>query len=214
MLLDIFTAGTDTTSNTIEWATEELLRHLDKLKKAQAVLEQFIGKENIVEEGEIAKLPYLQAIVKETFWLHPLEPLLLPRKVDTDVELCGFTVPKNANDAKFWENPDLFEPERFLGCNIDIMGQDFELITFGGGPRICPDIKGQDFELITFGGGPRICRGLSLANKTVHLMLGLLIHSFKWKLEDGNETEIMDMDEKFGITLLEEVSLGAIPLSI
>ncbi|GMH26619.1 hypothetical protein Nepgr_028462 [Nepenthes gracilis] len=67
LLLDIFTAGTDTTSSTIEWAMAELLRHPDKLKKAQVELEQFIGKENIVEEGDTTKLPYLQVIMKKLF---------------------------------------------------------------------------------------------------------------------------------------------------
>ena len=36
------------------------------MKKAQQELEAVIGKDKIVEESDIRKLPYLQAVMKET----------------------------------------------------------------------------------------------------------------------------------------------------
>ncbi|KAL7212811.1 hypothetical protein ACSBR2_015489 [Camellia fascicularis] len=198
---DLFAAGTDTTSTTLEWAMTEILHNPKILSKARAELEQTIGKGKQVEESDITRLPYLQAIIKETFRLHPPAPLLLPHKVETDVEVCGFTVPKGAQvlvnawaigrDPSIWENPNLFMPERFLGSQVDVRGKDFELIPFGAGRRICP--------------------GLPLATRMVHLMLGSLINSFDWKLEDGIAPEDMKMEEKFGFTLKLAQPLHAIP---
>ncbi|KAK9277633.1 hypothetical protein L1049_007179 [Liquidambar formosana] len=191
LLLDLFAAGTDTSSSTLEWAMAEVLRNPETLMKAKVELQQTIGKGNPLQEADIARLPYLQAIVKETFRLHPAIPFLLPRKVEADIELWGYEIPKGAQvlvnawaigrDPSTWTNPNSFVPERFLGSDINVKGRDFELIPFGAGRRICP--------------------GLPMAIRMVHLMLGSLIHSFDWKLEDGVTPEDMDMEDKFGLTL-------------
>ncbi|VVA36199.1 PREDICTED: geraniol [Prunus dulcis] len=200
---DLFGAGTETTSATLEWAMAELLRNPEKLSKAQEELKQVVGKGKPVEESDITRLPYLQAIIKETFRLHPVVPLLLPRRAQADIEICGYIVPKGAQvlvnawaigrDPTIWDNPTSFIPERFLGLDIDVTGQNFELIPFGGGRRICP--------------------GLPLAMRMLNLMLGSLINSFdNWKLEDGVVPEKMNMDEKFGLTLQMAHPVIAVPV--
>jgi flavonoid 3'-monooxygenase len=68
---DMICAGTDTSATTVGWALVELLRHPEAMKKAQAELDDVIGSERVVDEGDINELKYLQAIVKETFRLHP-----------------------------------------------------------------------------------------------------------------------------------------------
>ncbi|KAJ8421903.1 hypothetical protein Cgig2_027519 [Carnegiea gigantea] len=193
MLIALFVAGTDTTSNTIEWALTELLRHPEKMAKAQAEMEQLLGKgqSRSIQESDISKLPYIQAIVKETMRLHPAGPFLLPHKATTNVELCGYWVPKNAQvwvnvwfigrDPNVWLDSESFTPERFLESEIDVKGQDFELMPFGTGRRICP--------------------GMPLAYRMLHLMLATFLHSFNWKLDHGLNPEDVDIEEKFGITL-------------
>ncbi|XP_057463307.1 geraniol 8-hydroxylase-like isoform X1 [Actinidia eriantha] len=199
LLLDLFVAGTDTTSSTVEWAMTEILHNPETFSKARAELEQTIGKCQQLEESDITRLPYLQAIVKETFRLHPPSPLLVPRKVETDVEICGFTIPKGTQvlvntwsigrDPSVWEDPKLFKPERFLGSEIDVRGRDMELLPFGGGRRICP--------------------GMPLALRMVHLMLGSLINLFDWKFD---EPENLKMEEKFGLTLQKARPLRVFPV--
>ncbi|XP_021748899.1 cytochrome P450 76AD1-like [Chenopodium quinoa] len=203
LLMDFFTAGTDTTSSTLEWAMTELLHSPEKMAKAQAELKQVLGENRIVGESDISKLPYLQAIVKETLRMHPPTVFLLPRKATSDVELYGYVVPKNAQvfvnlwaisrDPNHWVNPDLFSPERFLEREIDMKGQDFGLIPFGAGRRICP--------------------GDTLAFRMLNLMLGNLLHAFDWKVGDGLIPEDLDMTDKFGITIQKAIPLRAIPLS-
>ena len=203
LLQDLFIAGIDTTSSTVEWAMALLLHNPEKMVKAQDELEEVLGNNGKIQESDISKFHYLQAIVKETFQLHPPAPFLVPRKVVTDVEICGFIVPKNAQilinvwamgrDLSIWPNPNLFMPERFLEHGIEFKGQDFELIPFGAGRRICP--------------------GLPLANRMVHLMLASLVHNFNWKLPDEMKPEDMDMEEMFGLTLHKAKPLQAIPIT-
>ena len=125
---DMFTAVTETSSSTLEWAMSELLTNPKTLAKAQAEIEHMIGQNGLVQEPDISEMPYLQAVVKETFRLHPTVPLLLPRKAETDVEIFGYLVPKDAQvlvnvwpigrDTNVWEDPARFEPERFLGKRL------------------------------------------------------------------------------------------------
>nr|GLL39065.1 uncharacterized protein LOC109183982 [Ipomoea trifida] len=63
------------------------------MAKAQAEL---IGKGRLLNEADVTGLPYLQCIMKETFRLHPPAPLLLPHRVEQDVVLCGYTIPKDS----------------------------------------------------------------------------------------------------------------------
>ncbi|KAL7101281.1 hypothetical protein ACP275_08G045200 [Erythranthe tilingii] len=199
MCLDLFAAGTDTSSSTVEWAMAEALENPDITKKAKAELDEVVGKGKVLEEADISRLPYLRCMVKETLRLHPPVPFLIPRRMEEDVDVCGYTVPKNSQvlvnawaigrDAGIWENPLEFKPERFIGSEVDLKGRDFELIPFGGGRRICP--------------------GLPLAVRMVSVMVGSLLNSFDWKIE-----EEIDMEEKFGITLHKARPLLAVPIPL
>jgi cytochrome P450 len=203
-LQDLFVAGTDTTASTLEWAMTEVVCNPEIMLKAKRELEKMIGSGVPIEESDIAKLPYLQAIIKETLRLHPPVPFLLPRKAERNVDIGGYTIPKDAQvlvnvwnigrDPTLWVNPTLFSPERFLGSDIDVKGRNFELAPFGSGRRICP--------------------GLQLANRMLLLMLGSLVNSFDWKLEGDMKPEDMDMDDKFGITLQKAQPLRVVPVRI
>ncbi|KAI3444653.1 hypothetical protein Pfo_001318 [Paulownia fortunei] len=204
LLLDLFVAGTDTTSGTVEWAMAELVRNPEKMLKARNELRNVIGENEQVQESDISRLHYLRAVVKETFRLHPTVPLSVPHKADEDIEINGYMVPKEAQilvnvwaigrDSSVWSNPDLFMPERFLE-----LGTDF---------------RGQHFELIPFGGGRRICLGLPLAYRMVHLMVATLISNFDWKLEPGLQPEELDMNEKYRLTLQKAIPLKAVPIKL
>ena len=75
----------------------ELLRNPEKLTKAQEELDQVIGKNNgPIQESDISKLPYIQAIVKDTFRPHPPLPSLVPHHAVKAIESCNYLVPKPA----------------------------------------------------------------------------------------------------------------------
>lgn len=204
LLADLFAAGSDTSSNTVEWAMTELLQSPSSMSKVCDELARVIGSRRNIEESEIDRLPYLQAVVKETLRLHPPAPLLLPRQAEMQTEVIGFTIPKGAHlliniwamgrDAHVWPEPEKFMPERFLAKMVNFKGGDFDLIPFGAGRRICP--------------------GMPLAIRMMHLVLGSLLNQFKWKLPIEVERNGVDMKEKFGVTLIKAVPLRAIATSV
>lgn len=201
IILEMFLAGSETTSVSIEWAMTELLRNPETMKKAKAELNEVIGPHRLVEEKDIEQLKYLQAVVKETLRLHPPVPLLLPRRALEDATYMGYHIPKGTQifvnvwaigrDPDVWADPLLFKPERFLSSNTDY--------------------KGQNYELIPFGSGRRICVGMMLAQRMLHLTLASLLHCFDWELESGVTPESIDMREREGITARKLVPLKAIP---
>ncbi|GLJ32433.1 hypothetical protein SUGI_0652660 [Cryptomeria japonica] len=204
LIAEMFIAGTETTASTIEWAMAEFIRNPDKLKRAHQELDEVIGCNRKVEESDLDRLPYLHAAVKETFRLRT-GPLMLPHKATSSCEIGGFVIPKDTEilvnvwaigkDPSVWKNPWDFMPERFLE------GHENSKIGYGG----------QNFELLPFGSGRRICPGLPLASRMVHIVLASLLHSFDWKLPDGMSCEQMDMSDEFGVSLKKAADLKAIP---
>eukprot|EP01018_Ginkgo_biloba_P006515 Gb_15955 [translate_table: standard] len=201
LFFDLFLAGSETNATTIEWAMSELIRNPQTLRRAQAEVEEKVGRNRKAEESDTESLPYLQAVVKEVLRLHPPVPLLLPHRADASCEVAGFLIPKNCQvivnawaigrDPASWNDPLEFLPERFLECERDY--------------------KGHDFELIPFGAGRRICAGIPLASRMLPFILASLLHSFDWSLPDGMKGEELDMNDKFGATQQKAIPLNAIP---
>lgn len=199
---EMFLAGSETTSSTIEWAMTELLRHPECMAKVKAELRRVVGEEGKLEERHIDALPYLQNVVKETFRLHPPIPFLVPRKAVKDTHFMGYHIPKNTQlfvnvwaigrEPETWKDPSSFKPERFLDSNHI-------------------DYKGQHFELIPFGAGRRMCAGIPLAHRMLHLTLGSLLYHFDWELESGTSVETMDIRENLAMVMRKLEPLKAVP---
>ncbi|XP_021761517.1 flavonoid 3'-monooxygenase-like [Chenopodium quinoa] len=206
LLLNMFTAGTDTSSSTTEWAIAELIRNPKTLAKVQQELDSVVGQDRLVNESDLPNLPYFQAVIKEVFRLHPSTPLSLPRISAESCEIDGYYIPKNttllvnvwaiARDPNVWTDPLEFRPERFLK----------------GGERPNADVKGNDFEVIPFGAGRRICAGMSLGIRMVQLLTATLVHGFDWKLANGQVAKKLNMEEAYGLTLQRKEPLMVHPL--
>ncbi|GMP95982.1 hypothetical protein CsSME_00044827 [Camellia sinensis var. sinensis] len=200
LLVDIVVGGTDTTATMVEWVMTEIMHNPELMKKVQEELSDIVGMNNFVEESHLPKLLYLDAVVKETFRLHPALPLLVPRRPSQSCVVGGYTIPKGTRvflnvwaiqrDPDFWDNPSEFRPERFLGDDNKW------------------DYTGNNFQYLPFGSGRRICAGIPLAEKMVMYVLASLLHSFNWHLPEGEE---LDLSEKFGIVIKKETPLIAIP---
>ncbi|XP_039136909.1 flavonoid 3'-monooxygenase CYP75B137-like [Dioscorea cayenensis subsp. rotundata] len=206
LLTDLFTGGTDTTSSTVEWALVELIRHPDILTAAQKELDSIVGRSRLVSELDLNNIPVLQAIIKETFRLHPPAPLLIPHTASEACEVAGYHVPQAATllvnvwticrDPNVWSSPLEFDPSRFLP----------------GGKNAEVDLKGSHLELIPFGAGRRICLGMRLGLRMTTLLVASLVHGFDWALPDGLTPETLNMDVEFGLTLERSVPLVARPI--
>ena len=197
----MFGAGTDTSSLTVTWAMAELMNHPEIMEKARKEIDSVVGKERLVEESDIAKLPYVESITKETFRLHPTGTII-SRQATQECEINGYVIPKKMSllinmwaigrDPQYWEHPLEFRPERFMHEGDSEMS-----------------LKAQIHEMLVFGAGRRMCPGVPLATKVVPTILAAMIQSFEWKLAHAG---VVDMDEKPGLGLPIANPLICIPL--
>uniref|UniRef100_A0AB38Z7E6 Cytochrome P450 family n=1 Tax=Paeonia suffruticosa TaxID=45171 RepID=A0AB38Z7E6_PAESU len=186
LILVILTAGTDTSSGTMEWALSLLVNNPQVLKKEQKEIDDHVGYDRLIDESDLSKLPYLHSIVMETLRMYPGGPMLVPHEASTECTVGGYKIPCGTilminmwaiqNDLKIWTDPRTFKPERFEG---------FE------GER-------DGFKLMPFGSGRRSCPGEGLAVRMVALALGSVIQCFEW---ERIGEEMVDMTEGQGLTL-------------
>lgn len=189
----MLSAGSDTSSLTIEWAMSLLLNHPKVLDKARAELDAVVAESRLVDESDLSKLPYLQNIINETLRLFPAAPLLVPHESSDDCTIGGYDVARGTmllvnawaihRDPKVWEDPMSFRPERF------------------------EDGENQAYGFIPFGVGRRSCPGAGLGNRVVGLALAALIQCFDW-VRIGDE--LVDMSEGPGLTMPKSKPLEAL----
>ncbi|CAI9090023.1 OLC1v1024706C1 [Oldenlandia corymbosa var. corymbosa] len=197
IITDIFVGGTDTSSAAIVWAMMALMRAPTVMKRAQAEIRDFVGKSGKIGDQQV---PYLDAIIKETFRLYP-PAAILPRQTMESCRIHGYDIEANtmvfinewaiSRDPESWINSEDFVPERFLNSNIDIRGNDFEVIPFGSGRRGCP--------------------GSSLGLLIVKVTLFNLLYSFDWELPHGMRIEDIDSDTLPGLIMHKKNPLCLVP---
>ncbi|KAL2514845.1 Cytochrome [Forsythia ovata] len=197
VIFDMFGAGTDTTSTALEWTLTELLRHPKTMKKLQNEVRQVAGNKIEITEDDLEKMPYLKAVIKESLRLHPPIPLLFPREAMEDTKVMGYDIGVGtrviinawaiARDPMSWENPEDFNPQRFLNSGIDFKGLNFEYIPFGSGRRGCP--------------------GIPFAMAVDELALAKLMLHFNFALPIGATEKDLDMSEHPGTTVYKRLPL-------
>lgn len=187
-------AGTDTTSNTVEWAISELLRNPECMKKLQTELDSVVGKARVVTEADLPRLPYLQAVVKETLRLYPQGAIFIPHVSLEATIVCGYEFPAGTwlmvnslaihLDKSYWPNAQQFEPERFL---VDRRGPGNQEL----------DVKGTNLHYMPFGIGRHQCSGMWLGLLVTQIGLARLVQAFDFALANGEDPRKLDMTEKF-----------------
>ncbi|CAA0843289.1 Cytochrome P450 71B34 [Striga hermonthica] len=201
IVFNMFSAGSETSAGTLDWAMVELMRNPDVMAKAQAEIRSALKGKKSIEESDLQELKYLKLVIKETLRLHPQVPLLF-RSCREECEISGYSIsPKTrvfinfwsmGKDPKYWAEPNIFRPERFDNSSLDFSGNDFKYIPFGSGRRNCPGIN--------FG----------LAN--VELPLAILLYHFDWRMPEGMDLQDMDMSEEAGITAPRKQHLFVVPV--
>ncbi|XP_068654255.1 cytochrome P450 81Q32-like [Aristolochia californica] len=195
IIVIMLTAGSDTSSVTLEWVLSLLLNNPEALNKAKAEIDSQVGHGRLLEESDLPHLPYLHSIINETLRLYPPGPLLVPHESSQDCTVGGYTIPRGTmlltnlwamnRDPSTWKEPTRFIPERFEGVEGETVGSKF--IPFGMGRRRCP--------------------GSNLAMRLVALALGTLIQCFEWNRVGAEE---VDMNEGGGLTMPKAEPLVAL----
>ncbi|KAL6130746.1 hypothetical protein ACLB2K_069125 [Fragaria x ananassa] len=192
LILDMFTAGTDTYT-IIDWAMSELLRNPKVMKKLQDEVRGIVVNKREITEDDLVGMHYLQAVMKETLRLHPPVPLLMPRKATQDVKVQGYDIKANTvvivnawqigRDPKSYDNPE--ELQR----------------------------KGLPVDPIWSWKEGRGCPGINFAMAVNEIALANLVHKFDWSLPDGVKPRDLDMTESCGLTKRRKYPLKAIAVS-
>lgn len=131
--------------------------------------------------------------------LHPPFPLLIRESME-EVKLLDYHIPAKTQvlinawaigrDPLSWDDPEEYQPERFLNSDIDFRGPNFEMIPFGAGRRGCP--------------------GITFAIVIIELTLARFVHKFNFALPKGVKEEDLDMSECTGLTLRKKLPLLAV----
>lgn len=197
--------GTDTTALLTEWVMAELVLHQEIQTKLREELKSAVAG-NTLTDAVVAKLPYLQAVIKETLRVHPPGPLLSwARLATSDVQLSnGMVIPANTtamvnmwaitHDSHVWEEPHVFKPERFTeGADVDVRGGDLRLAPFGAGRRVCP---GKNLGLVTVG-----------------LWVAKLVHHFEWGPDGDHPVDLSEV-LKLSCEMKHPLSAVAFPRNV
>jgi len=151
-LVTIFLAGHETTDIALSWTVALLSLHPTVRRILQAEVDRVLAG-RVPGAADYNDLPYTFAVVSEAMRLYPPLPLTIRQALEDDV-LDGYTIKSNSSvfiniysahhNPDVWENPEGFDPHRFLPDRIKEVPR-FAYLPFGGGPRQC---IGNNFALM------------------------------------------------------------------
>ncbi|XP_077989859.1 cytochrome P450 2U1-like [Glandiceps talaboti] len=188
LILDMFAAGTETTTSTLMWGWLFMLKYPDIQKKVQEELDRVVGQDRLPNMSDRTYLPYTEATITEVLRLASTVPLSVPRWTVNDTQVYGYDIPKDTmvlpniwsalRDPELWERPEEFDPSRF----IDSEGKFFRPDTY-----------------IPFGLGPRVCLGEQLAKMELFLVFTSVLQHYTLMSDD--EFPLPDMTGSMHVTL-------------
>ncbi|KAM9733082.1 cytochrome P450 2Y3 [Menidia menidia] len=184
-VMNLFLAGTETTSSTIRYALSVLMKHRNIQEKMQQEIDAVIGRDRAPRLEDRKSLPFSDAVIHEVQRFLDIVPLSLPHYALEDISFRGYTIPKGTQvipllhsvlkEETQWATPWSFNPQHFLDHNGN----------FKKNPSFMP-----------FSAGKRACVGESLARMELFIFLVSLLQSFTFSCPEGPE----------GIDLLPEYS--------
>ncbi|KAI8503032.1 hypothetical protein Bbelb_188530 [Branchiostoma belcheri] len=174
MVADLLTAGMETTATTLHWAALYMSLNPDIQRKVQDELEAAVGKGKAPTLADVSKLPFTEATIKEIQRICNVAPLAVPRMTTVDVELRGYSIPKGTQvcmniysahmDPKYFPEPEVFNPNRFLGDDGKVQKMD---------------------AFNPFSAGRRICIGEQMARNELLIFFTTMMTHFSFKLPEG-----------------------------
>ncbi|EFA01264.1 cytochrome P450 15A1 [Tribolium castaneum] len=189
LCLDLFMAGSETTSNTLGFSVVYMLQFPEVQKKVQDEMDEVVGRNRWPTLQDRIKLKYTEAVLMEIQRRANIPPLGIAHRATRDVSLFDYRIPEGTivltslysvhMDHKFWKDPLAFRPERFLNKegNLEVDEKYFA----------------------PFGYGKRRCLGESLAKANYFLFFTALLHNFYLEKDcDGPEPQLEGYD---GVTI-------------
>lgn len=174
--ITLFVGGFDTPALAMSWTWYLLARNPACANTLAAEVDAVVGV-RAPEMQDIASLPYAQRVIKESMRLYP-PAWLLSREASEETSIGGQRIEKGTTvmmspwvshrDAVFFDNPDVFDPDRWTSERAKQI------------PR---------FAYFPFGGGPRVCIGAAFAMMETTIILAMMAARFNFRLI--NEDEVL-----------------------
>ncbi|XP_077130960.1 cytochrome P450 2K4-like [Ranitomeya variabilis] len=190
-VLDLFTAGTETTSTTILWGILLMMKYPEIQNKVQEEIKTHIKPGQLPTVEDRKKMPYTDAVIHEIQRFGNILPLNGSRSTPTDVYLRGYLIPKGIEVIPFltsvlydktqWKTPYDFNPNHFLDEH---------------GKFVRPD------AFVPFSVGRRACAGEALAKMELFLFFTGLLQAFTFYPPPGVSREDLSLKPGIGLTLV------------
>ena len=170
--LILFTAGHETTANSLAWTLYELSKADEQV--LQQIRSEYAAVENQgVSMTSLMSANYTKMVLSEAMRLYPPAWILDRVALDDDRvknvsinkgDLIGMFVYGTHRSRKIWSDPEAFKPERFSEQASN---------------------EHHSYAYYPFGGGPRLCIGNHFAMLEMQMALGSLLANFDFELDNS-----------------------------
>jgi cytochrome P450 len=171
-IVTFINAGHETTANALTWTLFLLSQSPEWRERAEVDADQAFDADGTVATD---RCETLRAVFEEALRLYP-PAAMLARQAIADDELAGVHIPAGAvitvspyvlhRRKGLWDQPDAFDPSRFLGERRDRIDR---------------------FAYIPFGAGPRVCIGMAFAMQEGIILLAHFLRAFRFELVEGHQ---------------------------
>ncbi|XP_048487627.1 farnesoate epoxidase [Plutella xylostella] len=184
--LDLLQAGMETVSNTAVFLALHCMRDEDVQMRLHREIDDVIG-ERVPQLADRGRMVYTEAVILEALRISSVAAVGIPHMAVQDAQLGSYIIPRGTfillalhdlHNGPHWEDPHVFNPERFIS---------------NSGKLISPD------SFLPFGSGRRRCIGEALARSELFLFLTHLLQSFHLETPPGDPQP--STDPVNGVTL-------------
>uniref|UniRef100_A0A8I3PP75 Vitamin D 25-hydroxylase n=1 Tax=Canis lupus familiaris TaxID=9615 RepID=A0A8I3PP75_CANLF len=184
---ELIIAGTETTTNVLRWAILFMALYPNIQGQVQKEIDLIMGPTGKPSWDDKCKMPYTEAVLHEVLRFCNIVPLGIFHATSEDAVVRGYSIPKGTTvitnlysvhfDEKYWRNPEIFYPERFLDSSGYFAKKE---------------------ALVPFSLGKRHCLGEQLARMEMFLFFTALLQRFHLHFPHGL---VPDLKPRLGMTL-------------
>ncbi|KAK2835769.1 hypothetical protein Q5P01_016253 [Channa striata] len=180
--LDLFSAGTETTTTTLHWGLLYMIYYPQIQERVQAEIDAVVGSSRQPSVTDRENMPYTDAVIHEIQRMGNIIPLNLIRTANKDTLLNKYTIPKGTmilptlnsvlHDESMWETPHSFNPRHFLDQDSKFKKRE---------------------AFLPFSAGKRVCLGEQLARMELFLFFTSLLQRFSFSAPPGEQPTLQFM---------------------